>query len=104
MGGMVWLSFNPAVTPDEELDETGEKDPEENVDLPLRQKWVIWEQLMASGSKNLQYSESTRQIATFDTVETFWKTWQQLPQPSQLLSHRMVLNIADGFHIVDALM
>merc|ERR1711972_108995 len=72
--------------------------------LPLRDKWVVWEQLMTGSGKTLPYSESTRQIATCETVEEFWKTWAQVSQPSELLSNRMVLNVTDGFHIVDALM
>lgn len=107
---MVFLSFNPTVTPPEEIaddsddfvnDLGGEVTAD---DLPLRHRWVVWEQLMAVGDKSIQYSESTRQIAACATVEEFWKTWSQLPQPSELLSKRMVLNVADGFHIVDALM
>jgi len=109
---MVYLSFNTAITSAEEVADGHEEEGEavEPVggdvasSLPLRHRWVVWEQLMASGGKSIQYSESTRQIASCETVEEFWKTWAQLPQPSELLSHRMVLSVSDGFHIVDALM
>mmetsp|Transcript_37093 Transcript_37093/g.86345 ORF Transcript_37093/g.86345 Transcript_37093/m.86345 type:complete len:232 (-) Transcript_37093:87-782(-) len=104
---MVYLSFNPTITSAEEIaDEHEEDELGEDVaaNLPLRYRWVVWEQLMASGTKSIQYSESTRQIASCETVEDFWKMWVQLPQPSELFSHRMVLNVSDGFHIVDALM
>jgi len=105
---MVHLSFNTAVTPAEDIADDNEEDPLDAevvvAGLPLRYRWVVWEQLMAAGGRNLQYSESTRQIASCESVEDFWKTWGQLPQPSEILSHRMVLNVADGFHIVDALM
>merc|ERR1719265_28308 len=104
---MVHLSFNPAITSAEDIvDENEDEEPLSEVvgSLPLRYRWVVWEQLMASSGKSIQYSESTRQIASFDTAEDFWKTWGQLPQPSELLSNRMVLNVAEGFHIVDAVM
>mmetsp|Transcript_31871 Transcript_31871/g.62745 ORF Transcript_31871/g.62745 Transcript_31871/m.62745 type:complete len:234 (+) Transcript_31871:83-784(+) len=107
---MVHLSFNPLITPPEELgDDHGDDAPavpgtELPETLPLRHRWIVWEQLMASGSKAIQYSESTRQIASCETVEEFWRTWVQLPQPSEMLTQRMVLNVADGFHIIDALM
>lgn len=106
---MVFLSFNKAITPAEEI--ADDHDEEVLLDgevvppgLPLRYRWVVWEQLMAASGKSIQYSESTRQIASCETVEDFWKMWQQLPQPSELLSNRMVLNVTEGFHIVDALM
>mmetsp|Transcript_30 Transcript_30/g.39 ORF Transcript_30/g.39 Transcript_30/m.39 type:complete len:230 (+) Transcript_30:70-759(+) len=103
---MVFLSFNSAITaPEEVVDEQDDNDQAELPShLPLRYRWIMWEQIQGSGGKTIQYSESVRQIASCDTVEAFWKTWVQLPQPSELLSQRMVLNVSDGFHIIDALM
>mmetsp|Transcript_29938 Transcript_29938/g.79776 ORF Transcript_29938/g.79776 Transcript_29938/m.79776 type:complete len:229 (-) Transcript_29938:70-756(-) len=103
---MVYLSFHERVTAREDIaDEDDEGLPDDSATtLPLRYQWIVWEQLMASGSKSIQYSESTRRIASCDNVEDFWQTWVRLPQPSELLSHRMVLNVTDGFHIIDALM
>ena len=51
---------------------------------------------MASGSKCIQYSESTRRIASCDNMEDFWR--------SELLSNRMALNVADRFRTIDARM
>lgn len=108
LAAMVFLSFNPAIShPEENTDENDEEtvgDGEVVGNLPLRCRWVVWEQLMASGGKTIQYSESTRQIAACETVDAFWKAWGRLPQPSELISNRMVHNNADGFLIVDALM
>mmetsp|Transcript_12684 Transcript_12684/g.28028 ORF Transcript_12684/g.28028 Transcript_12684/m.28028 type:complete len:231 (-) Transcript_12684:98-790(-) len=104
---MVFLSFNSAVTPLEEIADDHDEGLDDDTvpgDLPLRFRWVVWEQLMATTAGKSQYSESTRQIASCETVEGFWKTWALLPQPSELLTNRMVLNVQDGFHIVDALM
>ena len=72
--------------------------------LPLRYQWIVWEQLMASGSKSIQYSESAKRIASCDIVEDFWQTCLRLPQPSELLSNRMALNAADRFRTIDARM
>lgn len=36
------------------------------------------------------YSNSTRQIAEFETVQQFWAVWNRLPQPSEILTSRMV--------------
>nr|AMA65229.1 eIF4E-1c [Amphidinium carterae] len=105
---MVYLSFNQFITAAEDLPGDSENAGEASGEtLPLRHTWVVWQQLMASsGSKSITYSESTRQLATCDTVESFWSTWAQLPQPSELLTNRMVLSSGDGigFHIVDAVM
>eukprot|EP00406_Dinophysis_acuminata_P007365 CAMPEP_0179236040 /NCGR_PEP_ID=MMETSP0797-20121207/13721_1 /TAXON_ID=47934 /ORGANISM="Dinophysis acuminata, Strain DAEP01" /LENGTH=230 /DNA_ID=CAMNT_0020943281 /DNA_START=69 /DNA_END=761 /DNA_ORIENTATION=+ len=103
---MVYLSFNGNVVPAEEVDqEIGDGDQEDlPPSLPLRYRWAVWEQLMAGSDKAVGYSESTRQITAFDTVEDFWKTWERLPQPSELRSSRMILDVAEGFHIVDGLM
>merc|ERR1711964_571789 len=41
----------------------------------------------------------------FNTVQDFWRIWNHLPQPSELLQHnRLVREDGDGVHIVDALM
>ncbi|CAE8610194.1 unnamed protein product [Polarella glacialis] len=104
---MVFLSFNTAITPADDIGgELDDADDGEEVPstLRLRHKWVIWKQLMSTGTKAMAYGESTKQIATCETVEEFWRTWDRLPQPSELLTKRMVLNVADGFHILDALM
>ena len=102
----VYLSFNERVTAREDIaveDDEGLPD-DAATSLALRYRWIVWEQLMASGSKSIQYSESTRRIASCDNVEDFWQTWVRLPQPSELFSNRMVLNVADGFRTIDARM
>eukprot|EP00929_Paragymnodinium_shiwhaense_P016398 TRINITY_DN124710_c0_g1_i1.p1 TRINITY_DN124710_c0_g1~~TRINITY_DN124710_c0_g1_i1.p1 ORF type:complete len:236 (-),score=61.65 TRINITY_DN124710_c0_g1_i1:53-760(-) len=109
---MVFLSFNASVTPaeeiaDEDYDDHDSGDPAEEPPLPLRAKWIVWQQLMAMPGKAVAYGDSTRQIACVDTVESFWQTWSRLPQPSQLLQRRMaVKESADtgGYHYVDAMM
>lgn len=104
---MVFLSFNEAITPAEDLgDEEDAGGGPEAENLPLRYTWVIWQQLVASGGKALPYGESTRAIDSFNTVSAFWKTWSRLPQPSELIQNRMAVSGsgADGPRIVDAVM
>lgn len=100
---MVFLSFNTSVTPAEEVGDDDEFDDDgEGEELPLRYRWVIWQQVAASGGRGMQYSEATSDISSCETVEAFWKIWNRLPQPSALLSQRMV---SKGSGVaVDALM
>ena len=103
---MVHLSSNERVTARKVIaveDDEGLPD-DAATSLPLRYHWIVWEQLMASGSKSIQYSESTRRIASCDNVEDFWQTCVRLPQPSELLSNRMAVDVADRFRTIDARM
>mmetsp|Transcript_44591 Transcript_44591/g.126005 ORF Transcript_44591/g.126005 Transcript_44591/m.126005 type:complete len:232 (+) Transcript_44591:54-749(+) len=105
---MVFLSFNSAISPADELQEQDEAFEDAEclpATLRLRNRWVVWEQMMTGGGKTLPYSESTKQVATCETVEEFWQTWDRLPQPSELIANRMVHSVSDGgFNVVDALM
>eukprot|EP00747_Dinoflagellata_sp_TGD_P167294 gnl/TRDRNA2_/TRDRNA2_191417_c0_seq1.p1 gnl/TRDRNA2_/TRDRNA2_191417_c0~~gnl/TRDRNA2_/TRDRNA2_191417_c0_seq1.p1 ORF type:complete len:239 (+),score=54.84 gnl/TRDRNA2_/TRDRNA2_191417_c0_seq1:151-867(+) len=105
-----YLSFNSKISPGNqswsqpsatELDEMKQKDPR------LRHTWVIWEQIMQSNDPKAsqQYSDATHRVASFDTVKTFWKYWNHLPQPSELLDgKKFVREQNDTRSIVDALM
>lgn len=75
-------------------------------DMPLRYPWVIWEQIMqSSDGKTAQYSDATHKVSTFSTVQEFWKLWNHMPQPSELLEQkRMVREQPDGLHVIDAVM
>ncbi len=74
--------------------------------LPLKYTWVVWEQIMqASDGKAAQYSDATHKVAPFSTVQDFWKLWNHMPQPSELLDQkRMVREQVDGLHVIDAIM
>merc|ERR1712060_393139 len=74
-------------------------------DLPLRFTWCIWEQIMQSSDKSAAYSDATHKVANFSTVQSFWKLWNHMPQPSELLEQkRMVREQPDGLHVIDAIM
>lgn len=104
-----FLSFNATISPDmgsyqvpspTELEEMKTKDPD------LQYTWTIWEQIMQpSDAKAAQYSDATHKVAAFSTVKQFWKYWNHLPQPSELLEgKKFVRETADSRSVVDALM
>jgi len=105
---MAFLSFNP--NNDNALkfaaEDIDEKDELLKKDLPLRFTWVIWEQIMqSSDGKAAQYSDATHKVAPFSSVQDFWKLWNHMPQPSELLEQkRMVREQPDGLHVIDAIM
>lgn len=104
---MAFLSFNQSLK-DCALEFTHEEDQHELLkqELPLQYTWVIWEQIMQAGDgKAAQYSDATHKVAPFSTVQDFWKLWNHIPQPSELLDNkRMVREQPDGLHVIDAIM
>lgn len=108
--GPQYLSFNTKITPSflshqapsaAELEEMRNKDPD------LRFTWTIWEQAnQSSDAKAAQYSDATHKVASFSTVKGFWKYWNHLPQPSELLDgKKFVRETGEGARtVVDALM
>merc|ERR1712014_206493 len=60
---------------------------------------------MQSTDKAAAYSDATHNVTTFQTVQAFWKLWNHMPQPSELLEQkRMVREQPDGLHVIDAIM
>ncbi|KAH7647612.1 translation initiation factor ifE [Cryptosporidium bovis] len=72
--------------------------------LPLSHEWVVWEQLNVETRKDIDYSNATKPVAKFSSVQQFWWLWHHIPQPSELLEgKRMVRESSDGTKsIVDA--
>jgi len=103
---MAWLSFNENVNPS--LRSTAEEGDLKDLkdDPPLKCTWAIWEQILPSAdAKTSRYSDATHKIASFSTAQEFWRYWNHLPQPSELLRQkRMVREEEDGLVQVDALM
>mmetsp|Transcript_29781 Transcript_29781/g.67459 ORF Transcript_29781/g.67459 Transcript_29781/m.67459 type:complete len:237 (+) Transcript_29781:107-817(+) len=107
--GAPFLSFNNRISPGlnqhatpspAELEDMKAKDP------ALRYVWSIWEQIMQSAdTKATPYSDATHRVASFSTVKGFWKYWNHLPQPSELLDgKKFVRETGDSRSVVDALM
>lgn len=105
-----FLSFNSKISPglqtyqqpsEAELEDMKNRDP------ALRFTWTIWEQIMqqSGDAKNAAYSDATHRVASFNTVKGFWKYWNHLPQPSELLDgKKFVRENGKDKSIVDALM
>ncbi|XP_053991530.1 uncharacterized protein LOC128883327 [Hylaeus volcanicus] len=107
MSSSVFLTFNPDlqdISYTTELEAKNVDDDLEVESMPLQSDWTVWEQLESNTNKD--YTDSTKPIYHFDSVMGFWRVWQALPQPSQLMrSHRMIRKNNDGEdQLVDALM
>jgi len=104
---MAYLSFNDSFNSNLKFttDSTEENEEMLSKDLPLRYTWSIWEQIMQSNEKAAAYSDATHKVAQFSSVQDFWKLWNHMPQPSELLEQkRMVREQPDGLHVIDAIM
>lgn len=86
----------------------GSKRFEEDEPLPLKNKWVIWEQIVKKDDQrnNNDYKGHTKPLVSFDSVQSFWNLWFSIPQPSELsTSKRLARECVDGSeHFVDAIM
>lgn len=99
-----FLSFHPSQA--SQLEYHGGGQPEEILSkaYPLRHTWVVWEQLAQTSGRG-EYSDATHEVVPFDTVQGFWRLWNHLPQPSELLeSKKLVRKMNDTQHGIDALM
>mmetsp|Transcript_96949 Transcript_96949/g.313035 ORF Transcript_96949/g.313035 Transcript_96949/m.313035 type:complete len:232 (+) Transcript_96949:90-785(+) len=105
---MAYLSFNENFNSNLKFTTEDSEESEEMLkkDLPLRYTWSIWEQIMqSSDGKTAQYSDATHKVSSFSSVQEFWKLWNHMPQPSELLEQkRMVREQPDGLHVIDAIM
>mmetsp|Transcript_18527 Transcript_18527/g.38540 ORF Transcript_18527/g.38540 Transcript_18527/m.38540 type:complete len:248 (-) Transcript_18527:121-864(-) len=103
-----FLSFNTQITPAEDLGSAPkpeELDKMKKVDPKLQYTWNIWEQHVLPKDKKADYSDATKQSASFSTVKEFWACWNHLPQPSELLNGKKFTREKDGNKtVVDSLM
>lgn len=103
-----YLSFNESIEPTLTLPKACNdlEIPEDlmTVPLPLSHEWVVWEQLNMDARKDSDYSNATKPVARFSSVQQFWWIWHHIPQPSELLQgKRMVRESSDGSKsVVDA--
>jgi len=106
--GTQFLSFNAKISPglaSYQSPSAAELEDMKNKDPALRYTWTIWEQIMQTDAKNSAYSDATHRVASFSTVKNFWKYWNHLPQPSELLDgKKFVRETAENRSVVDALM
>jgi len=83
-----YLSFNPHVEGHFTQTDTPKVDVDLSKDPSLRNRWVLWEQITSDNSKGQNYSDATHKVASISTVKEFWKYWNHLPQPSELLQNK----------------
>ena len=71
--------------------------------IPLKCNWSLWEQLQqssttaspaevagqAAASQSANYGDLTRKVATISDIQSFWKYFVHLPQPSAILGESM---------------
>ncbi|KAJ1605158.1 translation initiation factor if-4E [Cryptosporidium canis] len=95
-----YLSFNEAIEPTLTLPSACNVEiPDDLISrpLPLSHDWVVWEQLNMETRKDSDYSNATKPVAKFSSVQQFWWLWHHIPQPSELLrGKRMVRESSDG--------
>ncbi|KAF8821009.1 putative eukaryotic initiation factor-4E [Cardiosporidium cionae] len=110
MSSTRFLSFNSNIPEKEDLEKllSQEENPDTSMPLPLRYTWKLWEQVELGLKRGTakHYSNNTKELATFSTVQEFWEIWNQLPQPSALLMQkRMIRKDKNGLQQeVDGLM
>jgi len=51
---------------------------------PLQYRWTLWFNPPARGSDKANWTSNNRPVATFGTVEDFWRLYNNLVLPSQL--------------------
>lgn len=108
MVSRAFLTFNPKLQQQNSLYQTTNAGEVSDVDvvekMPLQNEWTIWEQLENDSHKD--YTSNMKPVLTFSTVQEFWRIWDNLPQPSQLMTdHRMISKAQDGPpQMVDAMM
>jgi len=101
------FSLNPKITPDLQVgDEPTEEELQEMraKDRPLHSAWTLWEQISQADMKSDKYADATRRVGSFNTVTSFWRYWNHLPQPSTLLEGKRFVRDNDGSKsVVDGL-
>ena len=70
--------------------------------IPLKSSWALWEQLqqnqspatpseeaVAAGAQQTNYGDLTRKVAAVADIQSFWKFFMHLPQPSSILGESL---------------
>ena len=70
--------------------------------LLLRYQWIVWEAVDGVWQQEHPVQRVNDTNCFMDNMEDFWQTCVRLPQPSEFLSNRMALNVADRFRTIDA--
>jgi translation initiation factor 4E len=101
---MTTLSFNPKVVNVSEIDGASRTSVDTNQPIPLKSSWSLWEQLQqnqpqtatADQSTTISYGDLTRKVATVSDIQSFWKYFMHLPQPSSILGESLKVQRQDN--------
>lgn len=61
-----------------------------DVKSTLRFNWALWLQTESNQQGEFDYQDATKQILTFNTIETFWNAYNHIPQPSKFLNREKI--------------
>jgi translation initiation factor 4E len=103
---MATLSFNQKIATlpevsDSPVDFIASMDP-----VPLKSTWSLWEQLqqnqpqtgtaeLSAQTSTISYGDLTRKVASVRDVQSFWKYFMHLPQPSSILGESLKVQRQD---------
>jgi translation initiation factor 4E len=99
---LTYLTLNPQVGSISDL--VLPNDPPD-VKAPLRFKWQLWVQtdIDPRQQDTVDYKDSTRSIAEFDTVGSFWSVFSAVPQPS-VFAQGLGVEISESNSVINSLM
>jgi translation initiation factor 4E len=91
------LSFNPKLVVGSEIDKLADKKVDVSDPIPLKSTWTLWEQLQQTQPQasvpdqavTSNYGDLTRKVASIDDVQSFWRYFTHLPQPSAILGESL---------------
>ena len=104
---MISLSLNPKLVSGAEIDAAVQARNPPKVDsskpIPLKSSWSLWEQLQQAQTVtsipdqipapvvnvSANYGDLTRKVVTVSDVQSFWRYFSHLPQPSAILGESM---------------
>uniref|UniRef100_A0A7S0ZPX8 Uncharacterized protein n=1 Tax=Noctiluca scintillans TaxID=2966 RepID=A0A7S0ZPX8_NOCSC len=70
--------------------------------IMLKDKWVLWEQVVQNDGKNTTFTDALKKVVSFSQLHEFWRIWNGLPQPSDLLDQKQIMR--DPGVAIDAIM
>ncbi|CAD7970824.1 unnamed protein product [Amoebophrya sp. A120] len=95
-----FFSLNSALVPKLQV---ADHNLDANKEYPLRYPWILSE--MAESGKNKQWDkDGIHEVAKIDSIASFWKYWNFLPQPSELLLGKRLISQRDGTSPVSCVM
>lgn len=100
------LTFNRKLFPNNELESTTQSSLaakfETDKPIPLKYTWSLWEQLQQNQPANIpaeqaapaanqsaNYGDLTRKVVSISDIQSFWRYFAHLPQPSSILGESM---------------